>query len=1098
MKTEHKTILALAATVAVLSASAETIVWTGAAGDYSWDTSENWNPAKVPTSADDVWLGTSSYTAGVYAQPIVLGSGVAACNSLNFYQNAAITVGAVGEKLTITSGSVTLNNNGLSQDYEYVLKCDIDLENETKENVWDLRRNTVSHTKPKCHLLVNGKVSANGGEGSLNFKSSNPSRMGAVAFTSTVASKGDIELNNCYLELCKTSVEDVFGEGRTLKLKGSGGGVAMFLDGDFEFSTPIDASSATGTFSIIPYGGTLTFKTPVVVPQGLELCLGSTNAGFIDLRSSISGQGRLAVMRTCVFVHSADDLPSSVRMYGTGGGFAIDRDSMTSESFFSHFSNGGATSSIGAGQWGCWGKGDTPGGGFGAHGAPFVIPNTEGSKDWFGGQSALQLGVMANAVAAAKAVMDSPVILETGIALTKAFQLQSGIGVVSLPIYRRPVDRAMINEIRGDITGSGALALVGASNDAYFDEIYLSGESSWSGASGQSGLKRWLSNEAKDVAVRVGKGGMISYASNGGVSAVVFGSQASIPHGNNGGTAYLLAASRYVGRPGYLVDGSPSGSLYALPSGVMFLLNQNCTARPEFPFLGALVKAGESAALSGDVLINRMKEGSVGFVTLAPVGEGEFHLGTATAPLSFAKVIGSESDNTAGGLDASASVMSDEKDGTVALYVTGGGTVVLDNVAYTDLAHSVDKSAQYRWYIGEDRSSLDSNHPYMAEGYNSPVMKSRDAAVFRGAVRTTAAGQPGSILCFPLVGLGGSLELEDIDVQLTTTETPEQGGEIRMRGGFGFAAHGTRDSTVTLNGGDELKVGNGANGNPTDGFPHSSAGLIFGSRTANRTVLFKNDINCCNRNVSLYAVGGTEPEKPVVRLDGKIYNGSLIVKGMMFDDGKTHLPCSIVELTNAESVLTGLSVQNGTALVSCEMASTGNNASFAAEGGELRVTGSLPYMGGHVKAGKSGDATVGGVLSGTGQIDSHVIIYGGAGLRPGVKGTGSLTLKRNLQFYNDAKLVLGAAQPTVHAGGNMYIANRATVVLDGDIEGKRAILSWDGSLSYVDGGSAATSDCSQWTVSGVAKPQNYSFEVDTANKCIWLKNNKPGLILIVR
>ena len=72
------------------------------------------------------------------------------------------------------------------------------------------------------------------------------------------------------------------------------------------------------------------------------------------------------------------------------------------------------------------------------------------------------------------------------------------------------------------------------------------------------------------------------------------------------------------------------------------------------------------------------------------------------------------------------------------------------------------------------------------------------------------------------------------------------------------------------------------------------------------------------------------------------------------------------------------------------------------------------------------------------------------------------------------------------------------VVLDGDIEGKKAILSWDGSLGYVDGGSAATSDCSQWTVAGVAKPQNYSFEVDTANKCIWLKNNKPGLILIVR
>ena len=81
MKTEHKTILALAAAVAVLSASAETIVWTGAAGDYSWHTSGNWDPAQVPGAADDVWLGTSSYADGVYAQPITLGSGGASCNS---------------------------------------------------------------------------------------------------------------------------------------------------------------------------------------------------------------------------------------------------------------------------------------------------------------------------------------------------------------------------------------------------------------------------------------------------------------------------------------------------------------------------------------------------------------------------------------------------------------------------------------------------------------------------------------------------------------------------------------------------------------------------------------------------------------------------------------------------------------------------------------------------------------------------------------------------------------------------------------------------------------------------------------------------------
>jgi hypothetical protein len=208
-----------------------------------------------------------------------------------------------------------------------------------------------------------------------------------------------------------------------------------------------------------------------------------------------------------------------------------------------------------------------------------------------------------------------------------------------------------------------------------------------------------------------------------------------------------------------------------------------------------------------------------------------------------------------------------------------------------------------------------------------------------------------------------------------------------MRGGLGFAAYGTRDVTVKINDDDEFKIGDGTNGISPEGYPHTNAGMIFGSLTANRTVLFHNDVNLY-RNPTVYLVGGTEADRPVVRFDGKLYNGQVTFSGMKREDG-TDLASGMAEISNGDTTLASLQVKGGTVLVSANISSTtGNSASFVANGGELRVTGSLPSMGGHVQAGKNGDATVGGVLSGTGVIDSHVIIWGGAELHPGVNGTG--------------------------------------------------------------------------------------------------------------
>ena len=1104
MKKQISTIALLAVTGALLQVSAETIVWTGGAGDYSWQTSGNWNPAQVPTSSDDVWLGTADYTAGVYAQPIALG-GNASCNSLNFYQNAAITVGASGETLTVASGSVTMNNVAVTDSYEYLIACNLDLRNPENANVWTVIRNSdAGANKTADRLRVAGNVSANGGSGTLKFYSSNSSRRGKVVFDGTVSCAQPIELSGAMIDLRTRTFEDIFGAGVSVKFSGFGG-VIIVRDVARTFTTPIDMSSvepgnidaAQGMVSFVPYGKPVVFKTDVAVPASTEFCLGNTGATFIDLQSQISGDGCLAVMRTGVLIHSADDLPSSVRMYGSGGGFIIDRTKMTSESFFAHFPNGGLYTNGATGKWGCLKRTAGPGGGFGAYGASFVVPSAEGSDAWFGSQNQLQLGLLANADAEVQKYLTHPVILETGIDLTQTLAIQS-THVAAVPTFRGNHDLSMINRIDGDLYGSGALKLVGYSTS---DELVFDGESKWSGSCGQKDLYGLYNNANATTSINTGPGGMMVFGSSGGFAAATFGNPLALPHGNNGADAYLAVGSRYTSNCGYFFNASEEGNAFALASGMKILLCQGADNKPSIPFIGSTGLAGTWASLEGDVVINRFKPQADAYFSISPRGGAEFRLGGGQNPFRFIKAIGYDTSNVEGANSAAATPLADDS-GKVWIYLRGEGTVVPVNVAYTKLDHSAPES-QFVWCVGAGWNLDPLDHPLATGGYDMTVLpKTRNYTTYRGAIRCKGTDQSTSILGFPIIGLGGVIELENTDVDLTTTAgLPTEGGTVRMRGGLGFAAYGTRDVTVKINGDADFKVGNGENGISPEGYPHNYAGMIFGSLTANRTVLFPNAIDLSTRSPVVYLVGGTEPERPVVKFGGKIYNGGnqgIIFNGMTREDG-TKLPAGMAELANGETLLSGIQVKGGTVVVSAEIANAvGNSASFKANGGELRVTGSLPNVGGHVQAGDQSSKTVGGVLSGTGTINSHVIIYGGAELRPGVNGAGTLTLKRNLQFYNDSKLVIGVEQSAVHAEGNLYIADRATVVLDGEIDGTKKILSWDGSLSYVDGGSAATSDCSQWTVVGVKKPQNYSFILDADGKSIYLKNKVPGMILIVR
>ena len=1090
--TRKLNVLFAASVAAVLSASAETIIWTGASGDYSWQTAENWSPAQVPTAADDVWLGTAEHTTGVYAQPILLG-GTAACNSLNFYQDAAITVGAAGETLTVASGAVTMNNDSVATANEYLIACDVILSSE--KSVWGIRRSSAD---PVGHLRVTGSVVANGGTGALAFKSSNGYRRGVVCFESTVSCAQPVEIDLCYIQLTTKSLEEIFGDDVSIKFTNNGGGL-IFSQTDTDnivFRTPVDMSTVKGSnrqdlgmgyVHFVSHYKKLTIDTPLEVPSKVELCFGSVASVLFDLLSTVSGEGTLAVNRTAVLVHSAKQLQSSLRLYSIGGGLLVDGTTgeMTGEAFVAQFANGGRYDYATPHTWGCYDLSGTPGGGFAAHGAPFVIPAAEGSEKWFGAQPYLQLGLMQYTDALAQSLTDHPVVLETPIELTKELRIQSGIPTVTGAIYVRPVDRAKINRLSGDLYGAGSLESSGYLNA----ELMIDGVSRWTGSMGRNALYGWDPSKGSiaNVAIQTGPGGLSVVGSSPGCnSTVVFGKPSALPHGNDGQTAYLLSMTRYTARTGYLLNASAGGYAYDLAPGMKFLLSQGTGNKPDISYLGSIGDPGEVATLSGDVLVTRLQPGADMCFNFMAVGGSEFRLGTAEKPLNLIKVSGGDLDNASKGVDAPATPMIPDPDGTVSIYTLGGGTIVPENVAYDD-------ASRYRWYIGED-GLLDRNHIEYTLGWTG----TRIYTTFHGALRTTAAGEPGSVLGFPIVGLGGSLELENIDsIDFTTKANPAESGEVRMTGGLGFAARGTNDVHVTVNGTAGILLHNTA-----EGHPYANAGLIFGSRTANRTVDFDSpvNLNAGNDDRSFYVVGGTDPDRPVVRLNGTISSGALCLKGMKAADNATLMPTGLVELANADTLLASLKVYPGAILdVSCNLKATvSGGGTLTAQGGELRVTGSLPLVRSHVTSGAQNSPTTGGILSGTGTIDSHVIIYGGAELRPGLEGEGMLTFNRNLQFYNDAKLVIGGSQPTVAVGGSFYMADRATVKLDGECYGRKKLVSWAGSLGYVDGGSAATSDCSQWTVEGVKDPSAYSFEVDTTNKCIWMKGPKRGMVIILR
>lgn len=305
--------------------------------------------------------------------------------------------------------------------------------------------------------------------------------------------------------------------------------------------------------------------------------------------------------------------------------------------------------------------------------------------------------------------------------------------------------------------------------------------------------------------------------------------------------------------------------------------------------------------------------------------------------------------------------------------------------------------------------------------------------------------------------LGGVIELDGVDFRRELAVAPTN-GQASLQWGGGFAAHGS-DATVELNGGAPYRYNDG-----NDGFNRADRPLVFGSRTANATVRFLNDIDFWTRTPYLVTVGGTA-DVPVARLEGQLSNGGFVLTGARtyLDE---ELPAGALELAHANNLVEKkIDIERGTLLVS-----------GAISNGTAAVT---------VKAG--------GALGGTGVVVRPVVVEAGGTLAPGNLGVGTLAIAGDLALSEGAVYAYeesAAGRDLVKLeGGRLTLPATASVALGQKVYGRRTLVAGAGNT-------AGAADLSGWTVTGVEKPGLYAVEL--AGNDLVLRGIPPGTVFLLR
>ncbi len=504
--------------------------------------------------------------------------------------------------------------------------------------------------------------------------------------------------------------------------------------------------------------------------------------------------------------------------------------------------------------------------------------------------------------------------------------------------------RTIENRIRGDLSGTGAIVGGGIAV-----ELVLAGHNTWSGTP----------TVTSGGLFSAGPGGLATIAGLIRFDDTQLASGTSIPQGNGGSAAFLATWGDNMGGGGvrgFLITGDNDGQVYTLPTGMKILLGSSATGLGNMN-TGLFGSTGTNATLSNAAIVSHIGNNTAASLPYLFVRDGQLHLGDAAGPVKFQHATG------ATGSAPAASTLTEAGTTGVTnneIEKIGIGTLVLDNVAYTDLSGAGDYSSNHKWTLG-----------------NGSVVGS---TVFGGAVRETGTGTTNSIRGNASLGVttmqGGVLELgvaDEFTMQLGSTAN-----RLNMagNGGGGFAAFGGRrvvrltNSSGVLGGDVGLNSGN---------FVTRSEALTFGSLTANGTAVLMNNITGGG--------GGSGNFMATVRGVGTAPEGEIAGNITALDN-----PFRIIARTTPW----------GAALPAGTLVFSGANtyaADTRIEAGTLLYNGSLS-----ANASYSVIVSNGATLGGTGTVNRAITLNAGAAFAPGSSGIGALTTS-NFTWYGGATYV---------------------------------------------------------------------------------------------
>ncbi len=428
--------------------------------------------------------------------------------------------------------------------------------------------------------------------------------------------------------------------------------------------------------------------------------------------------------------------------------------------------------------------------------------------------------------------------------------------------------------ISGNLSGTGALVVSNGHQNPINNapaELVLAGLNSWTGSISTGIGDGTVTPPVPNRYINTGRGGLAVSAPSGTSSTfVIFDGNVSLPSGAQtvGLPAYLAASSRYGITSGYLLTGTAGGETYTLPSQYKFLLGGNNT-----PVLGSTGEAGSTATLSDSAILLHSDSGAAMTLNLLVRG-GTLALGEAALPVKLQPSTGWDTGDL--GLNAAATAVADNA-GTRTLIKRGEGTLVLDNLAYTQVDGTGDTASQFVWQIGR------------ASGSNQGT-----GAYFDGAVRGLADNDPladnsNSLKNFAIALRGGVYEVDGGGAASSfTRDLGAAAGQVNWStGGGGFAAY-DGDLAVNLGG-----AGATFTWASTASFVTNNQSLIFGSTTATGLVDFQNGINFNGAVREIRVLDNPDSAGDWARISGALIGTT--------SSGLTKTGAGRLELTNANT-----------------------------------------------------------------------------------------------------------------------------------------------------------------------------------------------------